>query len=242
MTESKPTTDAELEGIFAALANYTTGSSRAGLVPIDEAVCACLKHPARQAFIEQQLLARLQSPTSSEAKIYICEKLRLIGSAHSVPALAELLSDPVVGDIARGTLELLPVAEAGDALRLALSRLTGASRLGVVDALGHRADPGNVGALEPGLKDPDLEFVTASITAIGRIGTPEAAKVLQRNQVSVSSELRLTIAHACLECAWALRQGGHKEEADVLCRKLIEPGWPELIVEAARRVLDSASE
>jgi HEAT repeat protein len=242
MTESKPTTDAEIEGILAALANYTTGSSRAGLVPIDEAVCACLKHPARQAIMEQHLLARLQSPTSSEAKIYICQKLRLIGSANSVPALAELLSDPVVGDIARGTLELLPVSEAGDALRFALLRLSGASRLGVADALGHRRDPGNLGALEPGLKDPDTEFVTATITAIGRMGTLEAAKVLQRNLESVSSELRLTMAHACLECAWALRRGGHEEESDHLCRSLIEHGWPEHIVQAAQRVLDSAKE
>jgi HEAT repeat protein len=155
-----------------------------------------------------------------------------------------LLPDPLVGDFARGTLELLPGADAGAALRLALSRLSGTSRLGVVDALGHRRDPGNLGVLEPGLKDPNLEFVAATVTAIGRIGTPAAAEVLQRNlgSASASSAMRLTMAHACLECAWALRRGGHREEADVLCRRLIDPDWPELIVQAARRGLESAKE
>jgi hypothetical protein len=99
-----------------------------------------------------------------------------------------------------------------------------------------------LGALEPGLKDPDAGFVTAAIVAIGRIGTPEAAKVLQRNLGSVPSELRPTMAHACLECACALRRGGYREEADILCRRLIEPGWPERIVQAAQRALDSAQQ
>jgi HEAT repeat protein len=99
-----------------------------------------------------------------------------------------------------------------------------------------------VDTLESGLKDPDPEFVAATIGAIGRLGTPEAAAVLQRNLNRVSSGLRLTIAHACLECAWILRQSGNKMQSDLLCRSLLEPGWPELIVEAARHALDSAKE
>jgi HEAT repeat protein len=240
MSESDPsmTAHSKLEGAFAALVSYDTGSSRAGLVPIDEAVSACLEQGTRQAALEQRLLVQLDQTTSSEARIYICHKLRLIGSAAAVPPLAALLMDPVVGDTARGTLELMPCAEAGDALRRALSQVSGVFKLGVVDALGRRGDPRDVAMLEPCLDDPDVSLVAAAATAIGRLGTPRSAQILQRILLNGPPDaLRLPIAHACLDCVAALDRSGHQREAAALCLKLTELDWPEVVAQAARRAM-----
>lgn len=239
MSESDPsmTAHSKLEGAFAALVSYDTGSSRAGLMPIDEAVSACLNQATRQAALEQRLLVQLDQTTSNEARIYICHKLRLIGSAAAVPPLAALLMDPVVGDTARGTLELLPCAEAGDALRRALSQVSGVFKLGVVNALGRRGDPRDVAILEPCLDDPDVSLVAAAATAIGRLGTPRSAQILQRILNGPPDALRLPIAHACLDCVAALERSGHKREAAALCLKLTELNWPEVVAQAAGRAL-----
>jgi len=226
-----------LDEAFVALAKYDTGSSRAGLVPIDDAVRASLKDLTRQATLEQRLLAQLARPASSEAGTYICDKLRLVGSAAAVPALAALLTDAALGDPARETLETLTSPAAGNALRRALPQLRSAARIGAVHALGHRGDPENADALAPLSTDSDPALAAAAIAALGNLGTLLAAKTLSRLLPNPPTELRLPIAHACLDCASALLKEGNKAEAAALYRELASKGWPELIVQAARHAL-----
>jgi HEAT repeat protein len=234
----RTSTAPELDQAFTALATYDTGSSRAAIVPIDEAIGASLNDPARQAILERRLLGQLADSTPDEARIYICQKLRLVGSATAVPALANLLTHPALGDVARGTLEILPCAEAGDALRGAMEKLGGVSRIGVVNSLGRRGDPEDVTLFESLLDHEDVAIVAAAVTAIGRLGTPAAGNVLRRILDNPRSGPRLPLAHAGLECASALIRAGHKDRAVALCDELMKPGWPEFITRAARHALE----
>ncbi len=233
-SENASSAVAELERAFAALANYDTGSSRAGLVPIDQAVSTALVDSTRRNELELRLLALLERPTSVEAAIYILTKLRLVGSATAVPALAARLPDPNLCDAARAALEY-PAEPAADALRRAASSLQGNPKIGVLDALGHLGDQASIAVLSPLLKDPDIAVAEAAAAALGRLGTPPAAQELRQIMDDPPAGLRLALAHAGLDCASGLAKNGAKAAATELYDILARPEWPQVIGQAARR-------
>src|SRR5678816_3886146 len=73
-----------LDSAFAALTAYNTGSGRAALLPIDQAVAASL--PGN---LEGRLLGVLDKSPSDPACEYIFSKLALIGTLKSLPVLAK---------------------------------------------------------------------------------------------------------------------------------------------------------
>ena len=75
---------------------------------------------------ELDLIATLKSNAGVPAKCTACLRLRVIGSANSVPALAALLGDERTSQAARNALEGMPFPEAGAALRESLGKVAGA--------------------------------------------------------------------------------------------------------------------
>ena len=57
---------------------------------------------------EQQLIATLRSAASAPEKCAACQKLRTLGTAKSVPALAALLGQERTSQAARYALEGMP--------------------------------------------------------------------------------------------------------------------------------------
>src|SRR6266581_1876323 len=92
------------------------------LLGVELTVFAALSLPAAE---EQALIALLQSTAGAPQKWAACQKLKTIGTAQSVPALAALLGDDRVSQAARHALETMPVPEAGSALRSALATTSG---------------------------------------------------------------------------------------------------------------------
>ncbi len=230
-----------LDEAFAHLARYATGSGRGGLVPIDEAVGRALDDAPLRATLEQRLLTSLSASPSVEAGYYICEKLRFIGSSAAVPVLVRLLSDPALGDIARGTLEVLPAVEVSGALRRELPKLEGSMKIGAIHALGRQADPENVPVLARLSKETDVAVAAAAVAALGNLGSLAAAEALRRLLDQPRPELRLAIGQAALDAAAGLLKTGHPSEAKAIYRTLTESGWPEVVVRAARHGLESVS-
>jgi hypothetical protein len=90
---------------------------------------------------EARLLAALALPDATDAgRAFVCRMLALIGSAASVPALANLLLDPKTADAARGALEGIPGPEAVAALRDALTAATDVAKAGLIGTLAARRD------------------------------------------------------------------------------------------------------
>src|SRR5512140_1271871 len=74
---------------------------------------------------EQQLIQVLQSDAGPAEKDAACARLKWIGTARCVPALAALLPDEPLSHSARYALESLKAPAAGQALRWALDRTSG---------------------------------------------------------------------------------------------------------------------
>ena len=235
-TPAAPGETNALDQAFAALRNYQAGSSRAALLPIDDAVRAALGQTDRCQELEQRFIAILQTDSASAvAKEYVCGKLVLCGSAASVPALVPLLAVMELTHLARATLEALPYPQVCPTLRDCVNKLSGMAKVGVILALGMRRDPDSVPLLVPELDNSNLDIARAAIFALGRIGTVRAARALGQFLANAAPTLRAAVADACLVCAERLLQDGLKEEAKILYQILLDSRPATYIQQAAER-------
>lgn len=238
MTPAKAKVDgAAVDKAFEALKTYDYGTSRAALLPIDDAVIACLDDATLRRELEKRLVGVLKVDVSPLAKEFVCRKLSLVGSTRSVPTLAELLADKNLSHWARSALEHIPGSKAAKALRKSLPKLRGLEKIGVINSLGMRRDADSISALASLLEDPDTQIAGAAAAALGNIGTSEAAKVLLKFQPNAPHAIRLIVADACLSCAEHLASTGKKTVAPAIYKALAGSPQPEHIRIAARRGL-----
>jgi HEAT repeat protein len=212
--------DEETDKAFDALKTYDWGQDRKLLSAIDQAVAATHKDAAAQKELATRLSAVLKTDAAGAAKDFVCRKLSLIGSAESVPALAGLLSDKKLSHMARYALERMPCPEAVAALRDAVAKTSGRTKVGVINSLGVRRDAQCTEALVALLKDSDKELAAAAAAALGNIGTPEAAEALKTFQAKAPKELNLAAADAYLTCAEKLLADGKKTQAMLIYNAL----------------------
>lgn len=196
-----------LDQAFGALKTFDWGTDRAALKPIDEALVATRDNAAARAELESQLAAVLTTDVSRDAKDFVCRALMVIGTASSTATLAGLLLEADNSHMARYALERIPAAEAAAALRDAVGKLDGQLKIGVIGSLGSRKDAASVGTLAALLGDSDAAVARAAATALGNIGTPDAAAAL------AGAESTAAVIDASFTCAEGLLAAGKKAEA-----------------------------
>jgi HEAT repeat protein len=150
---------------------------------------------------EQDLITLLKSNAGVPQKCDACFRLRLVGTAESVPALASLLGQERLSQAARNALEVMPYSEAGQALRQAMSDSAGSIKAGLIDSLGARGDAQAVPLLKPLLADADVVVASASACALGKIGGDEAVTALQGAAGKATTQVRPVVLEALLQCA-----------------------------------------
>jgi HEAT repeat protein len=223
-----------LDQAFEALKTYDWGTDPKVLSPIDEALVATRGDAAARQELEARLVAVLKTDVSRDAKDFVCRKLTVIGTAASVPALAELLPAKDSSHMARYALERIPVPEAAQAMRDALPKLDNALKLGVMGSLGVRQDVASVPALVALLGDPDVAVARSAALALGAIRAPEAARAL-REAKPEKIEAKTAVTDACLACAEGLLAAGKKGEAMEVYKAFIGEDQPKHIRLAATR-------
>lgn len=224
-----------------ALKTYDCGSSRAALLPIDEAVVACLGDESARELLERRLVAALKAGGSAVAHEYVCSKLVLIGSEFSVPSLAALLADAQLATAARNALEAIPHPDAAKALRDSLPKLDGLQKVGVIHSLGARRDAGSVRALNGLLRDANPQLAGAVVGALGNIGSTQAASALRAFVPKAPEAVRAELANALLVCAGQLQAGGRNSEARQLWQMLDVSAQPQHVRLAAAVALSRAA-
>ena len=155
----------------------------------------------------------LQSSAVSADKEDACRRLKQIGTAKSVPALAALLTDEHLYQASCDALQTMPNDEAPRALCAALKTATGKPKAGIIHTLGERLYQPAVADLVPLLNDSDSLIATASARALGRIGGDEAIQPLQKSASSVAEPLRSACVDALLDCAAQLVAAGKSDRA-----------------------------
>lgn len=160
------------------------------------------------------------------AKQYACRKLRQVGTAQSVSALAALLADEKLSHMARYALEAMPCPEAGQALRDAVGTTEGMARMGVIISLGARCDAAAVPVILPLLNDADAKTAAAAAGALGRIATPEAVSALTEALKSTPAERQNPVTEGLLAAAERMVANGRSAQAVLLLDTLTGSEWP----------------
>lgn len=160
-----------------------------------------------------ELLKNPGAPVFDKAKA--CQRLAVVGTKDAIPALVALLPDENLNLYARFGLEGIPDPAVDAAFREAAPKLGGRQLVGVLGSIGQRKDTQAVGLLKGYLGNADAAVVAAAASALGRIGTPEAAAILSE-AVAKASPVKGDIADACLACAEGLTAAGRRAEAVAL--------------------------
>ncbi len=228
--------DSRMKASFNFSNRYTEqrGALTLGLILV--LVASCFQSPliAADTNEEQQLIGVLQSNSSLQQKDAACARLKHIGTARSVPALALLLTDENLSHSARYALESMPAAEAGAALIMALTKTSGLLQVGLINSLGFRRETAAVPSLEQLLRDPEAASAMAAAVALGRIG---ALKSLQAAFPSAKAPVRAAIVDGLLRCANQLLADEQHEAAAGVFRQLAVAREPDRIRTAAYRGL-----
>ena len=190
---------------------------------------------AADADEEQQLVTVLESDRPFTEKCTACDRLKRIGTARCVPALAGLLTDEHLSDWARTALESMPCPEAGAALREALAKAAGRAKAGIIDSLGLRRDSEAVGALVPLLGDADGEIAAAAAAALGHIGGAKAEAALKDAVGCAQGTARIAVFDALLACGERHLAAGEKPQATAIYTELEDGVHPEHVRVAAFR-------
>jgi HEAT repeat protein len=209
-----------VDDAFNTLKTYDWGADRAALNPIDQAIIATHGDAAARKTLEKRLVDTLTGGISRSAQDYVCRKLRVVGTAQSIKALAALLPAAETSHLARYALERIPDAKAAGALRDALPKVSGKLKPGLIGSLGKRRDTRSISAIAKSLGDSDLQVSRAAAQALALIGTPPAAKELSRFARKAPDTMKLPVADACLSCAEQLLADGKKSEAIALYKEL----------------------
>jgi len=232
---------APVDTALNALKTYDWGADRKILNPIDEAIIATHGDAAATKALEKSLADALAGGLSRSAQDYVCRKLRVIGTAVSVKALAALLPDEKTSHIARFALEHIPDDKAADAIRDALAKVSSKLKPGMIGSLGARRDAKSIKAIAKFLGDSDVMTARAAAHALAVIGTPAAARELSALAKKAPAAMKMHAADACLVCADQLLADGQKAEAIAMYKGLKGADQPKHVKVAAMKGMLTAA-
>ena len=182
---------------------------------------------------ESQLLAVLDSDVELFEKAKVCQRLAIIGTSKSVPALAKLLAHAELSHYARFALEPNPSSEVDKAFRHALGELKGRQLVGVINSVATRKDKQAVDALVNLAGGDDHQAAAAAVSALGALATPESVNAV-RQALGGKPALRVTAADACLTAADRLLIEGKNADALKILTALRSAELPKHINVASR--------
>jgi len=216
----------EMEDLMDKVKTYDWGQSREPLTKVSDLVRKAYGSPAELKRIEKSLLGVLTSDSTRAGKQFVCRKLSIIGTEESVPTLGAMLTDAKTSDMARYALERIPGAAVDEALRNALRKTTGKTRVGIINTLGQRRDNRAVRALRRLIGDSDPMTAGAAVAALGNIANSQATRALAQAKGRATGKLRLLVCDAYLKCADELAAQGNKEDALAIYNELMKEPKP----------------
>ncbi|MEI7954748.1 MAG: HEAT repeat domain-containing protein [Verrucomicrobiota bacterium] len=227
----------QLDKAFDALKTYDWGMEPNIVKPIEDAIVATHTDAAARKELETRLIAALKAEAPRAAKDVICRALKTIGTAAAVPALEPLLGDEKLSHMARYALERIPGPEAAKALTDALSKGTPKVKSGVIGSLGARGEASSLVPLTGLLGDSDAGVAAAAATALGDLGSIEAAKALVMSKPVPAT--KAAVGAAALLCAQRLVKAGNKPAAKITYEKLLASTPSKVVKDAATLGLKS---
>jgi len=223
------------EELLKEAAGYEFGNSRKSLTELEDVIRESYGSQEQRKNIEKLLTKFLGSDATLAGKQFVCRQLSIIGTEEAAPAIAAMLTEEDTADMARYALERIPGAAVDETLREALPKTTGKTRAGIINTLGMRGDDKSVPALSGLIYDSDSATAESAVSALGRIGGPQAAEAMAQAMKKSDGKLRAMVSDAYLSCAERFAGQGKQKEALNIYNELYKPSEPVSVRSAALR-------
>lgn len=154
------------------------------------------------------MAGKLDPKTPAPTRLWMLTQLERIGREESVAALTPVIDDKddVVREAAVRALANNPSLKATAPLTAALKAASGQHKIGLLNALGHRADATAVAAVGAELGSADEATAVAASRALGRIPGVDALATLNTTKAKAQGAVRKAVADALLAHADRLRK------------------------------------
>jgi type 1 glutamine amidotransferase len=235
-TTPVPAAQAQPQGgdaMVAKIKAYDFGQSREALTAISDEIRKAYGKPDELKEFETSLIEVLKSDAKYAGKQYACRELSVIGTEQSVPALAAMLPSEEYSDMARYALERIPGEAADKAMLEALPAAQGKVKTGIINSLGERACRPAVAEIAKSIGNSDQVLSGAAISALGKIGGPDAVKALDATMKDVPDAQKMLVYDAYLKIADKMAAEGDKLGANKIYISLNKEGVPSLVRTAA---------
>ena len=223
--------------ILDQVAHYTFGQSREPLRALADLARASTSSRKAQTDLAERLARMLQEEATLEGKEAICRALALIGGPGEVDALAALLGDPDLAQMARYALERIPGRAADAALIEAYGEVPAEYRIGILNSLGARRCARARSLLLYAARSGDPAEAEAAVAALGALESSRAQRALADLQTSADPALAAAVLEARLRAADHLLDRGKRRRAEAIYAALYEGDEPLLVRAAALRGL-----
>jgi type 1 glutamine amidotransferase/HEAT repeat protein len=230
-----------MEQQLAKVKTYDFGDSRQALTELSDAIRKAYGKPDELKKFETALIDVLKSDAKYAGKQYACRELSIIGTEQSVPVLAGMLTNQEYSDMARYALERIPGEAPNKAMCEALPKAEGKAKIGIVNSLGERGCRAAAADIAKCAESSDKAMCGAAISALGKIGGPDAVKALDKARDSAPDNLKMAVYDAYLKIAEKLVAEGKKAEAMKIYSGLNKDGVPQLVRTAALKGMVGAA-
>jgi type 1 glutamine amidotransferase len=221
--------------LVAKVKAYDFGQSRAALTEISDAIRKAYGKPEELKKFEASLIEVLKSDAKYAGKQYACRELSIIGTEQSVPVLSGMLTNEEYSDMARYALERIPGEAADRALLGAMGKATGKAKIGIVNSLGERGTQAAAAEIAKLAGNADKQLAGAAISALGKIGGPDALAGLNGVLGSAPEGQKMLVYDALLKVADQMVAEGNKAGAQRIYVSLNREGVPQLVRTAAMK-------
>ena len=225
----------KLEQMLETIAGYDYDSTRQWQQGFQDLMKLVYRDPDLRDEAEKMMTEFLRSDATKAGKQIICRELGIIGSEISVSVLSEMLSDPAMSETALMALGKIPGDAADRALRNALQLTRNGTRIAVINAIAVRKDMQAVQQLEKICRDRDREMAGAAIAALGNLGSPACAGILEGLFRESDETLKWETADAWMKCADNLMQADETAMAHHIYSTVYDAGPPLPLKNAALR-------
>ncbi|MDD4869961.1 MAG: HEAT repeat domain-containing protein [Kiritimatiellae bacterium] len=216
--------------LWASIAKYEFGASRTNVAVVEEEIRTAPVKKYSQ--YEDKLLVLIKDSSATyDSKDFACRMLRIVGSEKCVPVMGELLVDEKLSHMARYAVQGLPFPSVDEVLRSVLGKVQGSRKIGVIASIAARADKKAIPFLQPLVTDADAGVAGAAIAALGRIGGPDALKIL--TDTKVADNLKTVVMESRLMCADAMLAKGDSGKAAAIYKEMMADTNPRGIRSAA---------
>ncbi len=172
---------AEITKTIAQIRDYDYARPTTALLAVEKLINETHGDRILREQIETQLAALLESSATFACKQFVCQKLWMIGTDASVPALRGMLAsdDHYVVEAACYALSQRRSPVVSEALADSLRKAKDKGLLAVINLAGQRRDPECAANLAELALGADAPMARAAIAALGRIAEPQCGRSLE---------------------------------------------------------------